>query len=49
MFGLNMQVFIGFIFPLKVRWITGSENIVWGKISFLIFKVFLNFDILKFN
>ena len=39
MFGLNMQEFIGFVFPLKVLFNTGSENIVCGKVVLFILIV----------
>jgi hypothetical protein len=46
MFGLNRHVFIALVLPLYVRFRTGSEKIVWGKIGFDTFEVDFIFDMI---
>lgn len=48
MFGLNIHVLIVSVFPLKVLYNTGSENLDWGRgldvIFFIsLFKFMFNF------
>ena len=41
MFGLNIHVLIVSVFPLKVLYNTGSENLDWGRVLDFIFFLFL--------